>query len=60
MTLTLGVGFAGEVDTPDEVARDGFWFGVFEVAAQDLDFVFVALQNLVDEGFPTVTLREAA
>ena len=38
---------------PDEITRDVFGFGVFEVAAQDLDldFVFVPLQYMVDVGF---------
>lgn len=44
MQSTLGVGFAGEVYTPDAVARDNFGWTVFEVTAQDLDFVAVPLQ----------------
>ena len=51
MQAALRVGLAGEVYSPDEVARNIFWFGVFEVAAQDLDFVAVLLQYLVDAGF---------
>ena len=45
------VGFAGEVYSPDEIARDVFWFCVFEVAAQDFDFVVVLLQDLMNVGF---------
>lgn len=49
--IFVGVGLAGEVDAPDEVARNSFWFGVLEVAAQNLDFVIVLLQGLVNVGF---------
>ena len=45
------VGFAGQVYAPDEVVRDGFWFGMFKITAQDLDFVVVLLQDLMDVGF---------
>lgn len=51
MKLTIGIGLAGEVYSPDEVARNIFRFDVFEVAAQDLDFIVVLLQYLVDECF---------
>src|SRR3989338_7738937 len=51
MQTTTHVGFAGEVYSPDEVAREIFGFGVFEVSAQDLDFVIVPLQYLMDVGF---------
>ena len=47
----LNIGLVGEVYSQDEVARDDFWFCMFEVAPQDLDFVIVLLQDLMDIGF---------
>lgn len=51
MQTSLCVGFAGEVDSPCVVARCGFGFGVFYIATQDLDFVIVTLQYLVNISF---------
>lgn len=45
-----GVGLAGEIQRPNEVARHVHRPGVFEPAAQHLDFVAMPLQGLMDEG----------
>lgn len=50
MEASLGIGLAGEIQRPDEVARHVHRPGVFEPAAQHLDFIAMPLQGLMDEG----------
>lgn len=45
MKFAVRISLAGEIQSPDEVVRNRFWLGVFEVAVQGLDFVIVPLQG---------------
>ena len=49
--FALCVCLASEVDSPNSVARNGFWFFLFQVAAQDLHFIGMPLQGFVNVGF---------